>query len=144
MPFDVYTSEGNRFLHAVAYELNCNPAKAMRVTKAVLHALRDRLPADEAIQFAQGLPMALKGIYIDQYDVSQTPVIIRSPKKFLDFIFFKGGKYAASDFPDRQEVLAALRAVFFVLENQMDYGQIQHLKKTINKEIVEMIEEYAE
>ena len=84
MVFENYAAEGNRFLHAVAYELNCNAAKAARATRAVLHALRDRLPPDEAIQFAQGLPMVLKGIYIDQYDISETPVVIRSPKKFLD------------------------------------------------------------
>ncbi len=144
MLFDNYAAEGNRFLHAVAYELNCNTARAARATRSVLHALRDRLPSDEAIQFAQGLPMALKGIYIDQYDISDTPVVIRTPKKFLDFIFFKAGKSANTDFPDRKSMLEALRGVFFVLENHLDPGQISHVKKILNKDIVELIVEYVE
>ena len=71
-------------------------------------------------------------------------MVIRSPKKFLDFVFFKAGKSAAIDFPDRKSVLDALRGVFFVLENHLDPGQISHVKKILNKDIVELIEEYVE
>jgi uncharacterized protein (DUF2267 family) len=142
MDFEQYASEGNRFIHEVAYELYSDRNKAARVLRAVLHAIRDRLPADDAIQFAQGLPMALKGIFIDQYDISKTPVVIRNPEKFLDFIYQKNGISAQRDFPDRESVVDALQAVFFVLSNHMDYGQVEHIKRMLNKELVMLIESF--
>jgi hypothetical protein len=73
--FEEYASEGNRFVNEVARELNTDRNTAARILRVVLHAVRDRLPADDAIQFAQGLPIALKGVFIDQYDPSRTPVV---------------------------------------------------------------------
>jgi uncharacterized protein (DUF2267 family) len=143
MNFESYASEGNRFIKDVAYELGVDRNQALRVTRAVLHAIRDRMSPDDAIQFAQGLPMALKGIYIDQYDISRTPVIIRRGEKFLDFVRSKAGMSAPADFPTRQSVVNALQAVFRVLESIMDYGQVEQVKHILNLEIVELIEGYA-
>lgn len=140
--FEEYASEGNRFIKEVAYELGIDRNRAARITRAILHAVRDRLPPDDAVQFAQGLPMALKGIFFDQYDISRTPVVIRGRNKFIDFICTKDRLTAAHDFPDREYVAEALRAVFFVLENNMDYGQVQQIKHLLNKEIVNIIEGY--
>lgn len=140
--FEEYAGEGNRFINEVAYELGTGRDKAARITRAVLHALRDRLPPDDAVQFAQGLPMALKGIFFDQYDISKAPVIIRGRDRFIDFVCSKDRFTAAYDFPDRQSVQEALRAVFFVLENNMDYGQVHQIKNMLNKEIVNLIEGY--
>jgi uncharacterized protein (DUF2267 family) len=142
--FEQFAAEGNRFVNEIAYELNTDRNHAARVLRAVLHAVRDRLPADDAIQFAQGLPMMLKGLFIDQYDLSDVPVVIRSPQKFLDFIYSKAGINAHMDFPDRESILDALQAVFFVLENHMDYGQILQIKHIMNQEIVDLIDAYEE
>jgi uncharacterized protein (DUF2267 family) len=140
--FEDYAAEGNRILNEIGYELSCDNNKAMRVLRCVIHALRDRLTPGAAIHFAQGLPMALKAIFIDQYDLSKTPVVIRSPHKFLEFIAQKEGPNSYADFPDEHSVLEALQAVFFVLENHMDYGQVLQLKHNLNKEIVDMIESF--
>lgn len=140
--FEVYAGEGNRFINEVAYELGVERNKAARITRAVLHALRDRLPPDDAIQFAQGLPMALKGVFVDQYDISKTPVILRGRNKFIDYVISKDRFNADYDFPDRQSVEEAIRAVFFVLENNMDYGQVDQIKHLLNKEIQHIIAGY--
>lgn len=140
--FDEYAGEGNRFVNEVANELETDRNRAARVLRAILHAIRDRLPASDAIQFAQGLPMALKGVFIDQYDVSKTPVIIRGRESFIDFVCSKDHLTALRDFPDRESVEEAIRAVFFVFENNMDYGQVNQIKKLLNKDIVNMIDGY--
>lgn len=142
MNFEAYASEGNRFIHEVAYEMGADRNRAARVTRAVLHAIRDRIPADDAIEFAQGLPMALKGVFIDGYDISSTPVRIRSREKFIDFIYSKDGAASTMDFPDRESVTHALYAVFIVLERNMDYGQVQQIKNMMNIDIVNLIEGY--
>jgi uncharacterized protein (DUF2267 family) len=42
--------------------------------RAVLHALRDRLPLDNAVHFAAQLPMFLRGLFYDGWKPSQVPV----------------------------------------------------------------------
>jgi uncharacterized protein (DUF2267 family) len=139
--FERFAGEGNRFIKEVARELNVSRNSAARITKAVLHAVRDRLPPDDAVQFAQGLPMALKGVFIDQYDISSTPVIIRRAHDFLDYIFFKNEFGANVDFPEKDSVEQSLRAVFRILEKHMDEGQVNQVKRILGNEIVNIIEQ---
>lgn len=137
--FEAYASQGNQFLHDVARELGTTRDYAARITRSVLHAVRDRLPPDDAVQFAQGLPMALKGVFFDRYDISKTPVRIRSRRKFIDFVRSKAGLSAPMDFPDPDSVEHALQAVFYVLERHMSYGQVRQIKNALGMEILEMI-----
>ena len=102
--FEEYVAEGNRFIKNVAEELKTDRNHTARIVRAVLHALRDRLPANDSIEFAQGLPMMLKAIWLDQYDISKTPVIIRHKEDFLDYIYEKDGQAAYVDFPDPESI----------------------------------------
>ena len=140
MNFERYAAEGNRFIKDVARELGTDRDHAARVTRAVLHAIRDRLPPNDAIEFAQGLPMILNGIYLDQYDISQSPLRIRDKRVFIAFIRKKAGLTAFIDFPGSLSVIKALRAVFFVLEQTMSPGQIRHIKRLLNRELLELLE----
>jgi uncharacterized protein (DUF2267 family) len=140
--FEQYAADGNHFINEVARDLGTDRNTAARVTRAVLHALRDRMPPDDAIQFAQGLPMALKSVFIDQYDLSSTPVVIRKGEKFLEYIYEKDGITAPQDFPDKLSVAQALSSVFFVLENWMDAGQTDQVKNIVGAEIVDLIYSY--
>jgi uncharacterized protein (DUF2267 family) len=138
--FEKYASEGNQFINDVANKLKCDRNTAGRVTRAVLQALRDRLPVNDAIEFAQGLPMALKGLFIDQYDASRTPVLIRHGNDFINFIRLKNRFSAIADFHSPYDVIKALQAVFYVLEMHMDHGQVQQIKRMLPFEIVNLIE----
>jgi uncharacterized protein (DUF2267 family) len=139
MNFEKYASDGNRFVNEVADELGVHRNVAARITRAVLHAVRDRLPADDAVQFGQGLPMAIKGVYFDQYDISRTPVVIRHAGDFLQYICMKDGRVGFRDFPEPEFVEDGLHAVFAVLERHMDYGQIEQIRRLISAEIAEMM-----
>lgn len=140
LDFNAFASEGNRFVNEVADELATDRNSAARILRAVLHAVRDRIPPDDAIEFAQGLPMALKGLYIDQYDPSVTPVVIRNVDEFLDFIYWKDGISASFDFTSRDSIIYALQAVFRVLSRNMDRGQVEQIKHMLNIEIRNLIE----
>jgi uncharacterized protein (DUF2267 family) len=133
--FEKYASEGNHFVNLVASHLGCDRNTAARITRAVLHAVRDRLPPVDAVQFAQGLPMAMKGVFFDQYDISAAPVLIRHPDEFIDYVMEKAGPAARRDFPSPESVEHSVSAVFNVLEQTMDYGQVEQIRKMINDEI---------
>lgn len=134
-----FAEEGNRFINQVAAATNSSRARAARITRAVLHALRDRLNPDDAVEFGQGLPMAIKGIYFDQYDLSSAPVIIRSAERFLDFVAYKNHA-AAYDFGDYESIQEAVEGVFRVLEYRMDPGQVEHVKRMLGHEVRALID----
>lgn len=140
MNFEAYAGEGNRFIYDVAEELDTDRDTAARITRAVLHAVRDRLPPIDAVQFGQGLPMAIKAVYFDRYDIAKTPLRIRSGRKFLDLIYEKDGFAAPTDFPDNYSVIRALRGVFAVLEEHMSHGQVAQIKHMMHAEITRLID----
>jgi uncharacterized protein (DUF2267 family) len=133
--FEKYAAEGNHFISQVAQELDIDRNRAARITRSVLHAVRDRLPADDAIEFAQGLPMALKGVYIDQYDLSSAPLVIRHADQFIDYVCYLNGRASIHDFPSPEFVEDSIAAVFRVLERTMDYGQVEQIKRMMNDEL---------
>lgn len=79
--------KGHIWLGEMADEIGTDDRQeAYRVLRAYLHALRDRLPVDEAAQLAAQLPDLIRGIYYEGWDPSKTPVRYRGLADFLDRI----------------------------------------------------------
>jgi uncharacterized protein (DUF2267 family) len=139
--FEKYATEGNEFINRVAEQLGTKDRnKAARITRSVLHAVRDRLPVDECLHLSQQLPMAIKAVFIDQYDPSIAPVRLRTKTQFLDYLASKDHNGAIEDFPDQQTSSYALQAVFTVLEGHISEGQIDQVKAMLPHDIMELID----
>ncbi len=52
------------------------------MTRAVLHAFRDRLAVADAIAFAQGLPAVLRAIYVEGWSGGDAPVSFGGAEAF--------------------------------------------------------------
>ena len=127
-------------LQAVAQELETEDMnKAGRIFRAVLQAIRDRLPLNEAVHFASQLPIFWKGIYFDQYDPDKVPVKIRDAQEWIDFIRSKNAFAANYDFQQDDEIVASFTAVFRVLQQHMSDGQLQQVKNALHQEIQELL-----
>jgi uncharacterized protein (DUF2267 family) len=59
-------------------------ARASRLLRTVLQALRDWLPVDESANLAAQLPALLRGVYYEHWRPATTPVQQRSKADFLD------------------------------------------------------------
>jgi uncharacterized protein (DUF2267 family) len=57
--------------------------QAYAALRAVLHAVRDRLPVEETAQLAAQLPMLVRGMYYEGWDPSRTPAKM-DREAFLD------------------------------------------------------------
>src|SRR3972149_6403978 len=99
--------------------------KPSRVLAAVLHALRDGLPINEAADLAAQLPTHLRGVYYEQWRPATVPVKKRSKADFLARV----NAAFANDPPPEPEftVTAALRPP----SDQNTLGEISDVREAL-------------
>lgn len=98
--------------------------------RAVLHALRDRLPPAEAADLGAQLPLLLKGVYYDGWRPGATPVKIRDRQEFLD-----GIRTAVSDRMPRADAERIVRAVFELLASHVSAGEIEQVVGSLPEQL---------
>ncbi|MFN8163384.1 MAG: DUF2267 domain-containing protein [Solirubrobacterales bacterium] len=127
---DRSAEKAHAWLNDVAEQLGTDDHRqAYRVLRAYLHALRDRLPVDEAAQLAAQLPLLIRGIYYDGWNPSSTPVHYRDLAAFLDRI--------AADASLEGETAAsyAVSAMTVVLRRHISPGEIDDVRATLPEEL---------
>ena len=108
------------------------PEKSYFALRTVLHALRDRLTVEEAVQLGAQLPMLVRGFYYEGWTLKGKPHKERHKQDFLDHVrdAFK------DDVTVRPE--SVVRAVFRVLERHTSDGEIEDVKHSLPKAILEL------
>jgi uncharacterized protein (DUF2267 family) len=101
---------------------------ALRTT---LHALRDRLTVDEAVDLGAQLPMLVRGFYYEGWRPAGTPVKGHSKEAFLEHI--RAESHALDFDPE-----PAARAVFGLLAERITAGEIEDVKGMLPQPIREL------
>ncbi|AKD05459.1 DUF2267 domain-containing protein [Pontibacter korlensis] len=139
--FEDKQKDAINLLKKVAEEMGTDDLnKAGRVFRAVLQAIRDRLPVNDAVHFAAQLPTIWKGIYYDQYDPAKVPVKIRSQQEWINFIRSKNAFAANNDFIRDCDIVESFQAVFKALHHCISAGELQKVKDAMHHEIQELLE----
>jgi uncharacterized protein (DUF2267 family) len=104
-----------------------NKTRSYRLLKAVLHALRDSLRVDEAIDLGAQLPSLLRGAYYEQWRPSTTPVKSRDIEECLNRVkeHFRRDPIA--------EPAQAVMAVFQMLSKKITEGEIEDVRGCLSK-----------
>jgi len=106
------------WLKAVEEELQLDSRQqAYNALRAVLHALRDRVPPEVAIKLGAQLPILLRGIYYENWHAAGTPTKERHARDFADHV----GTELSQQFPI--DPLTVVRGVFEVLWEKLDSGE---------------------
>jgi len=101
--FDEWVHKGHEFIGEVAKELEVDEARAFRITKAVLHTLRDRLDPREGKDFAAQLPMVLKAVWCEGWDPTRGPdKSLKRKEAFLKRIAADPGLVSGADIRARK------------------------------------------
>lgn len=120
--FDTTVQESNQWLKEVESRLRpCDRHQAYGAFRAVLHALRDRLPMDAVLGLSAQLPMLLRGVYFEGWQPGDAASGGRDPQVFA-------GDVAARlppGFPRQPN--EAVEAVFAALGAQLDPGEVRKL-----------------
>jgi uncharacterized protein (DUF2267 family) len=106
-----------------------NKRRTYHLLKAVLHAVRDWLPPNEAVDLGAQLPALLRGAYYEQWRPAATPVKPRSRSDFR----------ARIDHEFRQDPLTAtddaVAKVFSLLSNKITAGEIEDVRHALPADI---------
>ena len=125
--FDASINTTNVWLKELAdlMEWGHDRQRAYHALRAVLHALRDRLGAQEAADLAAQLPMLVRGFYYEGWHPAGKPLRERKQEQFLSHI--------EAAFPEEPAVDAAevARAVFRLLSRHVSAGEIEDVKANL-------------
>lgn len=108
--------------------------RSYHVLRSVLHAVRDRLPPDDAVHLAAQMPMLVRGFYYEGWHPSKTPERYRHKQNFLEHI--------AHDVPnlDPTQQERAVTAVFSVLSHELSGGEAEQVRHALPAEVRELWE----
>jgi uncharacterized protein (DUF2267 family) len=129
-PFDSTLQTTNVWLNDILEPLGWQDRhRAYHALRAVLHALRDRLPVDQVAALAAQLPMLVRGFYYEGWHPHGKPVKERHREEFLAHI--------AAAFRDDPDVdpERVTRVVLQVLAKHVSGGEIEGVKRSLPVEL---------
>lgn len=134
--FESYAKDGRDFIKHVAVELKImDTNRAGRITRCVLHALRNRITVEESFQLMAQLPMAIKAVYVDGWKVSASYRRIKDLGDFLAEIIKEDGSSSWRDFSSLEDAQNAAWGVFKVLTFYVSPGEIKNVLGVLPEEI---------
>ena len=110
-----------------------DPKKALHALRAGLHALRDRLPVNEAAHLAAQFPVLVRGLFFEGWQPKDKPLRIRNPVDFQNLV---REKYSPRSDAGAQEILSAL---FRVLDKHVSRGEITDVMMLLPEELITLV-----
>ncbi|MGN6211176.1 DUF2267 domain-containing protein [Parafilimonas sp.] len=139
-PFDKYAAKGNELLHLLAEDLQISNEKAFRILKAVLHVLRDHVSIQASVQLMAQLPVAVKGVYVEQWHVNAAVKKLHVPLDFFNEVCLYDKSMALQDFENYAAVENSVKAVFRTLNYYLSNGAFEDIIAVMPTEIKKLIE----
>lgn len=129
--FDKALEKTRHWLKELEQELGMsNPNEAWRALRAVLHAVRDRLPVKESTEFASQLPVMIAGMYYAGWTPIGKPVKVRTLEAFMDKV--------AGRLPRGTDPLIVTRGVMRVLERHISAGEMEDVRHNFPEQLREL------
>ena len=110
-----------------------DPQLALHALRAGLHALRDRLPVEEAAHLSAQMPLVIRGLFFENWRPAGKPLHIRHPNDFLALVI--------ANFAPRTDAYAddILRALFQVLGKHISQGEITDVVMSLPEPLLELV-----
>lgn len=129
--FDKVMAKTRQWLKEIELELGfTNPNDAYRALRAVLHAVRDRLPVRESTEFAAQLPMLMIGLYYSGWTPKDKPLKTRNMDEFLDQVMVQ--------LPKGMDPLRVTQGVIAVIERHVTAGEIKDVRRNFPEKMQEL------
>jgi uncharacterized protein (DUF2267 family) len=130
--FERFIQKAGRWIDDLERLLGWNdPHHTYEALGVVLHVLRDRLPVEEAIDLGAQLPLLLRGLYFQNWDVSLNPEKYRHAKDFLAHVRAGLIAHRLEYVPEERLV----EAVAQVLSERVSEGEFASIRRALPAEI---------
>jgi uncharacterized protein (DUF2267 family) len=144
--FESFAQDAHHYVNELAQELG-HPEEKSRVLKiwrAVMHTVRDRIHLGESFQLMDPLPMIFKGIYVENWKFNEKPPLDYSTlEEMKTEVKNLQARYGEEDFPWKKSTediiaitLGSLRR--FLKGNQLDQV-INQMPREIKKFLPERV-----
>ena len=140
--FNQYATEGNTFLKDYAKQMDMpnDRDKAGRIFTAIMHALRDIIPPEESLQFIAQLPMFLKAVYVNGWNIKKKKPKIKRMAEFLDLVRSHDWPAEVNDFEYSDEVAERyVDTTFIYLRKYVSLGEMEDIRDSLPKDLKSMI-----
>ena len=133
MTFDKTLEKANAWLAHLEAALGWHDRqRCYSALRGVLHAIRDRLPPQEAVDLAAQLPMVVRGLFFEGWRLAGKPRRYRHKSEFLAQLAHEAPWLAAED---REQVVTA---VFELLSSELGGGEIDQVRASLPAELREL------
>lgn len=144
LDFEKYAMKGNEFLNSLAKRLGNEDDRdrAARILRSVFHVLRNHLTVEESMHLIAQLPMALKGVYVEGWNIHKTGEKVKTLEELANEVIREEGNVAWRDFSNLDEVIAAVKAVAETMTEYVSGGQLQDMTGTLPKGLRRVFSEW--
>ncbi|MEY8098929.1 DUF2267 domain-containing protein [Falsihalocynthiibacter sp. S25ZX9] len=105
---------------------------ALRLLRATMAQIRDHLQHEEAVQLSAQMPLLVRGMFFEGWNLAHTPLRDRKAEHFIAAIEAQVSE--VQDWRGAQDIVA----VFRTLNNRISEGEIRDVKAGLPKSICEM------
>ncbi|MDT0651445.1 DUF2267 domain-containing protein [Autumnicola edwardsiae] len=141
--FETFSQDAHEYMNYLAQELG-HPQEKSRVLKiwrAVMHTLRDRIHLGESLQLIDPLNAILKGIYVENWKFSEKPPLeYDTLEEMKDEVKKLQKFYGEDDFPWKKPTEEIILITLNSLQKFMDKSQLEHIRGQMPKEIKTFLE----
>jgi uncharacterized protein (DUF2267 family) len=135
--FDAALQDAHVWVNEVAGELGLDDRRAaLHALRAVLHALRNRLPVDVLANLSAQLPLLVRGLFFENWEPHAKPTHHHRLDDFAEAL-----DQELRGFDEVVEVEDAVRAVFAVLGAHVSLGEWRKLGKVLPHELAMLWDE---
>jgi uncharacterized protein (DUF2267 family) len=108
-----------------------DPHQTYEALGVVLHVLRDRIPVHQAVAFGAQLPLLLRGLYFQNWDISKNPEKYRHAREFLAHVRAGLDEHRMEAIPEERLV----QGVVAVIADRVSEGEYASLRRSLPAEI---------
>lgn len=139
--FDKHYQEASRFIRKLAMRIGTpgDTDHAIRVLKSVFIALRRKLIPDDSLQIVSQLPLVVKGIYVDGWNINEPLLEAQTYDEFLYELRYNTGRRADIDFANDELAKKKITAVFTSIKEYIPEQELDHIREELPKEVAEMV-----
>jgi uncharacterized protein (DUF2267 family) len=139
--FDKHCQKATDFIRNLALQIGTpdDIDHAIRVLRCVFTALRRKLIPEDSLHIVSHLPLVLKGIYVDGWEINEPLLEAQSFDEFLYEIRNNTERRANIDFANDKLAKKKITAVFTALKEYISDGELDHIRDELPKEVAELV-----